>query len=299
MGFLSTLFGGRQLSPEEERQEQQDRNFDLLKYDGVKAMKTGQADYAMRCFREALKLKEDLEVRDYLSQVLTNLGDLEGAVAELRLLSDAAPDNVGVVMRQAQVAYLMEDYDQMVTACERATTLATQQSSVNSPLPTVNYFYAQAYIGQHNMVGAIAMLTKAIAMQPDYAEAYLLRGQTLLQMGDAAGAAQDVAWLEENVGAHEDVLMLKAHTEAARGDTEAAIATYGQVIEVNPFAIDAYRERGQLRYDGGDKAGAEADMQKVLELDPGSMADVNGEYSAEGIEQRVKQAYSAVNPLGL
>jgi len=37
----------------------------------------------------------------------------------------------------------------------------------------------------------------------------------------------------------------------------------------------------------------------VLELDPNALADVNGDYSAEGIEQRVKQAYSAVNPLGL
>ena len=38
--------------------------------------------------------------------------------------------------------------------------------------------------------------------------------------------------------------------------------------------------------------GALPTLKKVL-------ADVNGEYSAEGIEQRVKQAYSAINPLGL
>ena len=68
---------------------------------------------------------------------------------------------------------------------------------------------------------------------------------------------------------------------------------------MNPFCIDAFRERGQLRFDAGDKKGAEADMQKVLELDPNQLADVNGEYSAEGIEQRVRQAYSAINPLGL
>lgn len=292
MGFLSALFGGRQLSPEEEREEQEAKTFDLLKYDGVKAMKTGQADYAVRCFREALKVKEDLEVRDYLSQVLVGLGQLEDAAAELSRLASAAPDNVAVSVRQAQVAYMMEDYDQMLAACERAMSLDASSAHVH-------YLYAQAYIGHQNMVGAIAMLTKAIALQPDYAEAYLLRGHTLLSMGDTAGAADDVAWLEENVGDHEDVLMLKAHCEAARGDIEAAIATYGAVTEVNPFAIDAYRERGQLRFDSGDKAGAQADMQKVLELDPTSLSGVSGEYAAEGIEQRVKQAYSAVNPLGL
>ena len=77
------------------------------------------------------------------------------------------------------------------------------------------------------------------------------------------------------------------------------MAFYDQVTEVNPFSIEAYQERGQLRFNLGDKAGAEQDMQKVLELNPNALADVNGEYSAEGIEQRVRQAYSVANPLGL
>ena len=121
----------------------------------------------------------------------------------------------------------------------------------------------------------------------------------LLGMGDTAGADSDVAWLTEHAGEHEDVLLLKARIETAKGNAAQAIETYGQVIELNPFSIEAFRERGQLRFDGGDKTGAEQDLQKVLELDPNSLADVNGEYSAEGIEQRVKEAYSIVNPLGL
>ena len=93
MGFFSTLFGGRQLSPEEEKQEQEAKKFDLLKYDGVKAMKMGQADYAVRCFTEALKLHDDLEVHDYLSQVLLRQGNLDAAMNELRTLgSDTDTD---------------------------------------------------------------------------------------------------------------------------------------------------------------------------------------------------------------
>ena len=48
MGFWNALFGGKELSPEEEKKEQEAKNFDLLKYDGVKAMKMGQTDYAVR-----------------------------------------------------------------------------------------------------------------------------------------------------------------------------------------------------------------------------------------------------------
>jgi hypothetical protein len=40
-------------------------------------------------------------------------------------------------------------------------------------------------------------------------------------------------------------------------------------------------------------------MQKVLELNPNETADVNGDYSAEGVEQQVKRAYSNMNPFGI
>jgi tetratricopeptide (TPR) repeat protein len=292
MGFFSTLFGGRQLSPEEEKQEQEAKKFDLLKYDGVKAMKMGQADYAVRCFTEALKVHDDLEVHDYLSQVLLRQGNLDAAMNELRTLGDAEPENAQIQIRMAQVAYMQEDYATMETVCQQATTLEPENAEPY-------FLHAQAMKGQQNPVGAIAMLTKAISLKEDYAEAYLLRGQTLLVMGDAASAETDADWLLEHVGDHEDVLLLKARVEAAKGQAQEAIRVYDKVIEVNPFQIDAFRERGRLRLDLGDKAGAEQDMQTVLELDPQQMADVSGEYSAEGIEQRVKQAYSAVNPLGL
>ena len=192
----------------------------------------------------------------------------------------------------AQIAYMQEDYTTMAAACERAIQLDVADAHAC-------FLNAQAQQGQGNLVGAIAMLTKAVALDGDYADAYLLRGRMLLDMGDTQGADQDVAWLTEHVGDHEEVLLLKARVEAAKGNVERAVEVYGQVVEVNPFSIEAFRERGQLRFNSGDKAGAGEDMQKVLELDPNSLADVSGEYSAEGIEQRVKQAYSAVNPLGL
>lgn len=292
MGFLSALFGGRVLSPEEEKQEQQQKKFDLLKYDGVKAMKTGQADYAQRCFTEALKLQDDLEVHDYLSQVLLRQGQLDGAMAELKTLAQAEPANAQIVLRMAQVAYMQEDYQAMSEA-------AGQAIAIDATNAHAHYLSAQAMLGQQQVVPAIALLTKAIALQADYADAYLLRAQTLLAMGDTTSAQQDALWLTQHVGDHEDVLLLSARIATAQGKADEAIAIYNKVVEVNPFQIDAFRERGSLKMAKGDKAGAEHDMQTVLELDPQALADVNGHYSAEGIEQRVRQAYSAVNPLGL
>ena len=41
-------------------------------------------------------------------------------IRDRRLLADAQPDNQAVWVRMARVCYMMEDYDQMAEACERA-----------------------------------------------------------------------------------------------------------------------------------------------------------------------------------
>ena len=292
MGFFKQLFGGAESSPEEQKQAAEQKNFDLLKYDGVKALKMGQVAYAQKCFEGALELKDDLEVRDYLARTLTAQGELDAALEQYARLADAEPENVAIRLQTAHVAYMAEDYELMAKACQQA--LDVDGDSVQG-----HYMMAQAQIGQGNDISAIAMLTKAIALDEHYGDAYLLRGQTLLRMGDVKGADADADFLLEHVGDHEDVLMLKARVERAKGNADEAIQVYNKVVDVNPFQLDAYKERGQLKYEQGDAAGAKEDADKVLELDPQQLADVSGEYSAEGIEHKTRQAYSAINPLGL
>ena len=292
MNIFKALFGGNEESPEERKQAEEARNFDMYKYDGVRAAKSGQFEYAEKCYLEALNIHEDLETRDYLAQVLIRIGKLEEAREQLRILAEAEPDNTAIHILTARVAYMQEDYTAMTDACEKAM-------KADGSNAMAHYLYAQAYIGQGNPVGAIAMLTKAIALNTDMTEAYLLRGKTLLQMGDVSGADEDVAHLKENSAENEDVMMLNAQVEKAKGNADKAIGIYDKVIDMNPFCTNAFRERGAIKYEKGDMRGAQADMETVLELEPEKVNDINGEFSAEGIENKVKQAYSSLNPLGL
>ena len=292
MGFWKSFFGGEEASPEEEKKNADAKNFDLLKYDGVKAMRMGQFEYAERCFTEALKIQDDMEVHDYLSQTLTRLGNLEGALSELLTLARMAPDNVAVLMQGAHVAYMLENYDQMKTLCEQALAIDCEQA-----LP--NYQMAQAVMGQGDMISGIAYLTKAITLSEELADARLLRAKTLLKMGDVNGAAEDVDWLMAHTDDEEDVLLMAARVTHAKGQNDEAILIYNKVTELNPFQLDAYRERGQIKFELGDKQGAEEEMQKLLEMNPNEMSDVSGNYTAEGVEQAVKRAYSNMNPFGI
>ncbi len=314
MNIFKALFGGESSSSDSGKTEEYNSNehidasaetvesneeeassaarFDMFKYDGVRAAKMGQYAYAVKCFAEALDIKDDLETRDHLAQSLIRLGELSPAIEQLQILHEAEPENTEILKQMARVFYMLEDYSQMNEVCEKAMSI--DNNDVRTHL-----LQAQARLGAKDMISAIALLTRAITLESDFADAYLLRGQTLLDMGDAAHADEDASWLMERIPEHEDVLMLKARVERAKGNTNAAIELYSKVIDVNPFCVDAFKERGALHYQQGDTKAAQTDVKMVLELEPQSMADVNGKFSADGVEQHVRQAYSNINPLGL
>ena len=291
MGFWKAFFGG-ETDPEEEKKNAEDKKFDMLKYDGVKAIRYGQNELAAKFFNEALKYKNDPEVHDYLSNVYIRMGMLDEALQETKIVVQAEPDNINLLLKAASVAYMKEDYAEMTDFCKQALELDGDHA-------LVHLIYAKAELGQQNLIQSIARLTKALALDDELAEGHQLRGQTLMLMGDLDAATDDAEWLEQNQPTDPDAMLLVARLEAAKGHQQEAVDKYGKVIDLNPFHLDAYRERGKIRFDLGDKQGAEEDMQKVLELNPNEMADVNGEYSAEGIEQKTRQAYSNLNPFGI
>lgn len=272
MNFFKKLFGSSVSPSEEEQKEAEGKEFDVLKYDGMRAFKTGETVFAIECFRHALRLQEDLEVRDYLSQALIQSNELLKAYDELQKLADAEPDNIQIVIRMAHVAYMMENYTVMGDACERGKLL--DKDNVD-----INYLYARACLGMGDLVNTIAMLTKTISLDEDYVSAYQLRGETLLKMGDVEGADADVAWLLNHDETNEDALLLKARIEEAQQNHASAMEFYGKVIAQNPFNVDAFRERGAIRLAQGDKQGAEEDMKQVLELSPEMQQEVSGDYS--------------------
>lgn len=288
MNFFKALFGGKEEKPEEKKKEDEAKNFDVLKYDGVRALRSGQADYAIRCFTHALGIKEDLEIRDYLSQACIRADLLPEAYDNLLKIAEAQPDNQQVFVRMANVAYMMEDYTAMADACEKAILIDAGSAEAT-------YLYAKACIGHGDTTNAVALLTKAISLKPDYGEAYLLRGETLLKDGDADGAAEDADHLLAAYPESEDVLMLKARVCKAKGDSGEAIGYYGKVTDLNPFHADAYRERGELRMATGDEAGGRDDIRHAEELTSNPDDGAND----GNIEKKVNEAYKNVNPLGL
>ncbi|GAB6976274.1 tetratricopeptide repeat protein [Prevotella falsenii] len=259
MNFFQKLFGSKEETKEEVKVQNEAKDFDVLKYDGVRAMKTGEVDYAVRCFKHALEIKDDLEIHDHLSIVYASKGMFSEAYEELQTLSKAQPDNVQIFIRMANIAFMMENYGAMATACEKAILIDSENAAAH-------YLYAEACKGQGDDVNTIAMATKAISLDSKQGNAYLLRGETYLHTQQFAEAEADVAWLLEHTEDNEDVLLLKARLEHALAHNAAAIQWYTKVIDTYPFSLPAYTERGELYAEMGKTNEAADDAAKVAEL---------------------------------
>ena len=280
MNFFKKLFGSQNTSEE----VKEEKNFDVLKYDGVRALRMQQFDYAAKCFVLALELNaDDLECRDYLSQAYISLGDMQNAYTQLMAISAAQPNNVAVLLRMADVLYMTEDYAAMAEVCEKALQLDSENIMTY-------YIYAKAYKGLNDLDAAIAMLSKAIDRREDFDVARLLRGNVLLENNQTAEAALDADNLYQRIEENEDVLLLKARVEKALGNLKEAEKVYTKAIDFNPFLIEAYKERSEVRTALGDTAGAKEDQTRVDEMEQ----DIPQQ--TEGIEENIKKKMQQMDP---
>ncbi len=281
MGFFKTLFGGKPETEEQQKKNDEERQFDVLKYDGVKAMRLHITDHATRCFQAALQIHDDLEIHDYLSQVFMMANQMPEALGEIEMLKRAEPENTGIIMRSVQVRYMMEDYEGMAGECKAILQLKEDEALASLML-------ARAQLGLNNTGEALQTLTDVIKREPDFADARLLKAGTLIKEHRPEEAEEDTAWLMEAAPDNEDVLLLKVRLEYEKGNLEQALEYCNKVIDVNPFSADAFNERAELRKSMGDEEGASQDLEYVKTLTP--------ENDNQDIARKMQEE-SSLNPL--
>ena len=301
MGIFSSLFGGNKKT-----EDNKEKNFDILKYDGIRAMRIGKLTYAIKCLEEATAIQEDLETMQHLVNVYIRVNQMDDARRLMNRMTELAPDQPLVFQSLASLCYMQEDYAGMNEACQKALALDDQNAN--------HYFLsAKAAVGLKNGIQANAMLTKAIMLNETFTEAYQMRAEILWVMRQAKDASEDIEKLLEMNPEDENALLLKGEILAVGGEEEQAmglidqvlalnpfcekayllkgnyflaqkefdkaIEVYNEALEINPNFAQAYHERGRVKLAKGDKAGSMEDMKKAIELAPENGANITGEYN--------------------
>ena len=151
------------------------------------------------------------------------------------------------------------------------------------------YEIALARITADDADDALVNLSKAIDLNPNYVDAYFLRGLIYGSQYDFDKAIADFERVVELDPSHTDAKAMHADAYAARGadyalekNYDKAIADFERAIELDPdkaefkaAAAATYFLRGATRYEEGDNESAFADLdraisdiEKIIELDP-------------------------------
>lgn len=261
MGFFKSLFGGKSEDPVEEKEKQIQKEFEILKYDGIRARRLHRMDYARKCFEEAIKLQDDFETYAQLVQLLVETGDFQAALEPLEHMAKAEPHIAETFISLATVHFMLENYQEMADNAQLAIDRAPENMQA--------YFLkGKAMQGLSKDDEAVQLFTKAIELQGDFADALLLRGQIYLRQAKLADAMADAEAAIASGKEVESGLLLRGSVKEVENKPEEAEADYRQVLELDPFNQQAYTYIGKLYLKNERYADAVSMMDDAIEMSP-------------------------------
>lgn len=128
---------------------------------------------------------------------------------------------------------------------------------------------ARALLASSDADGALRCLQEAIEIDPTSVDAHLCTGLAWERKGEwqkARSAYGEALYLERG-NRHALLARARAHCQAG-GSLSLAINDYDALLKANPGDSTALMERGAVRVQAGDSAGAVSDFSKAIELKP-------------------------------
>lgn len=232
--FIKSILTGNVETPEEKDRKEQQKNFDILKYDGIRAISQQQYAYAEKCLQAAIAINKEPEAMEYLAQLYRATGRQDEELELWQTLAAEQTDTARYLLLMADIRHARGEYAEVISLCQEA--MGREPESI-SPY----YYSARARHSKGDWLMAVADLTKALGMKPESADLLLMRATILYEMGQIAEARKDMELLLEGEdGDHEEVLLLDGQLLQAEGNVEQAKARFTKLIETNPFNRKAY-----------------------------------------------------------
>lgn len=178
------------------------------------------------------------------SQIESATNDAKSAKESLSAVSELKQD----------IDLIKKDIDKSKRNAERAARRAIASK-----------LFTQA-LSEKDLQKAIELYSKAIELDPNFAEAYSNRGYAKYLLGEEKNALQDYDKAIELNPNLSETYNNRGNAKESLGDENGALEDYDKAIELNPDYANAYNNRGIVKRELGDTTGAMIDFNKAIEL---------------------------------
>ena len=235
----------------------------------------------------SVRKRFELEADKFAGGVLFKLGaSLEEAQSGIKTF---ATDNVSTThppkrARLEAVAIGWKQAEESAETVGGSTGVAVKDSDEKK-------LYDQAK-AEPDAIKAVELLDKAIELKENYTEAYLLRGQKKLELGNntnAESAIEDFNYVLQMQKNNANAFLLRGDANRILNKDKEAFADINRAIQINAKSPDAYLQRAWIRQKFmasgkdvtiGDEDKIIADLDKALALKPDFIdaLDTRGHY---------------------
>jgi len=238
--FFKSLFSSQEtLSPEEKQAKAALKQFEIFKYDGMRALRVRQIPFAIQCFTQALDIQDDTEVMGLLINTYASMNETEKALEVARQLTELTPDDMQALFIRATLLHQDEQEEAALADC-----LHILASDTENPALFLLLGQIKNVLGERQT--ALEYLERALTLKDNFTAAYLLQAELLLEEGQPELAMTNIEKLIELAPEEELVYLLQGLIYERLGQTEQALASYELVMELDPFNEEAEKRKSRL-----------------------------------------------------
>jgi len=230
MGFFSSLFS---LSNEKDEQKENQRKFDILKHDGMRALNYRKVDYAVKCFTEALKIETDFETMNYLVSAYMMLNEMEKALEVVNQMISENNEILNTLLLRVNILFNLEKFDDANNDCEKILDLEPDNYAAL-------FYRGKIEKSLGNYQKSIDYFTRAIEAKDDFTEALMQRSEVFLSVNNGNDALNDINTVISKNPENESAFTLRGKIHVFLNNSESALNDFRHVIELNPFNEEVY-----------------------------------------------------------